>query len=213
MKRLYQGVVLGSATAVAVVAATAALAGTGVGGLFNLGQSNTVNAPSSLYGTTAGKQLVVANFGTVSSSGALLGYGKGSSPAATFQNAGGGPALSLLAGTGQPPFTTNSAYRVANLNADRLDGVDSTQLLRGNGGSYSSRKDIATPDVGIEHHDSLLTVPGLATISGGCEQLANGDESGSFSIDVPSGVRVTDAFAGNGPGRGGGAPRRGVSQV
>jgi hypothetical protein len=122
--------IVGGIVAGAVILAGSAVAGSGVGGLFNLGQSNTVNGTSALSGSTAGKQLVVANVGTATTSSALLGYARGASAAATFQNAGSGPALSLLAGAGQPPFTTNSGYRVTNLNADKLDGRDSTTFLQ-----------------------------------------------------------------------------------
>jgi hypothetical protein len=41
--------------------ATAAMAGSGVGGLFNLGQMNTVNATTQLRGIIAGQQLSVLN--------------------------------------------------------------------------------------------------------------------------------------------------------
>jgi len=43
---------------------TVALAGTGIGGIFNLGQANTVNATSSLSGASTGAQLQVTNTGT-----------------------------------------------------------------------------------------------------------------------------------------------------
>ena len=51
---------LGAATA-ALVVTTTALGGSGVGGIFNLGQTNTVNGTSSLTGTTGSAQLRVAN--------------------------------------------------------------------------------------------------------------------------------------------------------
>src|SRR6185503_7985411 len=43
-----------------LLAGTVALAGSGVGGIFNLGQTNTVNAPTQLRGSTS-QQLVVVN--------------------------------------------------------------------------------------------------------------------------------------------------------
>jgi hypothetical protein len=52
---------LGAAvTALALTTATA-LGGSGVGGVFNLGQANTVNGTSTLTGTTGGPQLKVTN--------------------------------------------------------------------------------------------------------------------------------------------------------
>ena len=181
----------------AVVLAGTAIAGSGIGGVFNLGQSNTVNAPSSLSGTTAGKQLVVANFGTASSSSALLGYGRGASPAATFQNGGAGPALSLLAGTGQPPFTTNSAYRVANLNADRLDGIDSRGFAQTYPGLPSNvagtaKTLLGSNAVSVGSEGGLLAVPGVAHIEAGCGPTQGYlkftiNTSGDFFFDAAGG--------------------------
>jgi hypothetical protein len=45
-----KGVVLGAVTSMLTLAATAALAGTGVGAVFNLGKTNKVNATSTLTG-------------------------------------------------------------------------------------------------------------------------------------------------------------------
>jgi hypothetical protein len=60
-----KGVALGAATSVVVTAGTVALAGTGVGGLFNLGETNTVDQTSALLGTVAGgPQLQVINQGS-----------------------------------------------------------------------------------------------------------------------------------------------------
>ncbi|MDX6510518.1 MAG: hypothetical protein QOE36_22 [Gaiellaceae bacterium] len=146
--------------------ATGAIAGSGIGAVFNLGQSNTVNAPSGLSGTTAGNQLVVANLGTASSSSALLAYGKGASPAATFQNGGAGPALSLLAGAGKPPFTTNSAYRVANLNADKLDGLDASAFTQGVGTqNLAKRVVMSESETNVVR---LFSIPGLGTFTAVC---------------------------------------------
>ncbi|MDX6510517.1 MAG: hypothetical protein QOE36_21, partial [Gaiellaceae bacterium] len=165
--------IVGGIVAGAVILVGSAVAGSGVGSVFNLGQSNTVNAPSGLSGTTAGKQLIVANLGTASSSSAVFGFAKGASPAATFQNGGAGPAVSLLAGAGQPPFTTNSAYRVANLNADKLDGIDSRSFaqtypgLPGNGAG-TAKTLVGSNAVSVGSESGLLTVPGVAHVSASC---------------------------------------------
>lgn len=47
-----------------------------------------------------------------------------------IRNTGQGPALEALVRSGVPPFKVNSNARVANLNADELDGVDSAALQR-----------------------------------------------------------------------------------
>jgi hypothetical protein len=41
--------------------------------------------------------------------------------------------LRLVAGAGRPPFTTNSSTRVDNLNADKIDGIDSAGFVQGAG--------------------------------------------------------------------------------
>ncbi|MDX6513044.1 MAG: hypothetical protein QOE36_2548 [Gaiellaceae bacterium] len=182
---------VGGVVAGAVILAGSAVAGNGIGDVFNLGQPNTVNASSSLTGTTAGKQLDVQNLSTAASSSALYALGKGSVPTATFQNGGAGPAVSLLAGKGQPPFTTNSAYKVVSLNADKLDGVDSTELLHGNGASYSARKELLAPNVGDQSSDTMLTIPGLGTITGSCNRSSATLAVGAISITPVAGGLVT----------------------
>ncbi|MDX6513959.1 MAG: hypothetical protein QOE36_3463 [Gaiellaceae bacterium] len=164
--------VVGGIVAGAVILAGSAVAGSGVGGVFNLGDSNTVDARSVLSGTTAGKELVVANFGTDPASSALLGYARGASPAATLQNAGAGPALSLVAATGQPPFTTNSAYKVSNLNADRLDGLDAASFSRGVGFQNFAERVVVPESTGPE--PLLLSVPGFGTLTVRCQSAAGG---------------------------------------
>src|SRR3954454_17384536 len=57
-----KGAVAGGTGAAAVLAATAAFAGTGIGAVFNLGQTNTVNATSTLTGAkSSGPELQVTN--------------------------------------------------------------------------------------------------------------------------------------------------------
>jgi hypothetical protein len=94
--------VVGLAIMLALVlgVATTALAGTGVGARFQLGQTNTVNAVTKLVGTVAGPSLQVDN----NSTGA------------------GATALDLQVEAGKAPMKVNSDRQVANLNADKLDG-------------------------------------------------------------------------------------------
>jgi len=101
MRTFLKGTVVGGVTSALVMAATAAVAGSGVGAVFNLGRTNSVNRTSVLVGRTAGAMLRVQN--------------KGSGPAASFQVA-----------AGKAPFAVNSNVKVGKLNADLLDGVDST---------------------------------------------------------------------------------------
>jgi hypothetical protein len=88
--------------------ATTALAGTGVGATFNLGQTNTVDAISKLVGSVAGPSLQIDNNSTDASATALdLQVEAGKAPLKVSANAG----------------------KATNLNSDKLDGKDSSQFL------------------------------------------------------------------------------------
>ncbi len=110
--------VVGLAVVLALVlgAATTALAGTGVGATFNLGKVNSVSALSSLVGSTAGPMLKVDNNGT----GAALDLQVGPSTTPPEQKAAA-------------PMTVDSQARVANLNADKIDGKDSSAFAPASG--------------------------------------------------------------------------------
>jgi hypothetical protein len=72
---------------------------------FRLGRINSIDRLSTLIGTTANAMLRVDNNGT-------------------------GPALSLEAGAGNPPVVVNAAAgKATNLDADELDGRDSSAFL------------------------------------------------------------------------------------
>ena len=103
-----KGAVAGGVGATAVVAATAALAGSGVGGVFNLGQTNTVNETSTLAGDKVGPMLQVSN-----------------SNAST-----GSTGVKVTVPTGRPPFAVSSSTFVANLNADRVGYYHADELNR-----------------------------------------------------------------------------------
>jgi hypothetical protein len=116
-KKIYEramGIARGTALTIGVAVmmalvlgvATTALAGTGVGARFDLGKTNTVNAVTKLVGSVAGPSLQVDN----NSTGA------------------GATALDLQVEPGKAPMKVNSEAKVANLNADKLDGLDSTQF-------------------------------------------------------------------------------------
>ena len=118
--------VISAGLLVLVVAGTAA-AGSGIGGVFNLGATNTVNALTQLVGNYS-KMLHIKNTST-STSSFVLG----------LQTAYGTP-LQLIGSTSKPPFTTNSGVKVANLNADKLDGLDQSAFLRSTGTAAAARR-------------------------------------------------------------------------
>lgn len=136
-----RGVVLGSATAVLVLIATSAFAGSGIGAVFNLGQKNTVNRTSVLVGSNSQPMLKVANLG-------------------------GGAAMRIQVQPGAaPPFRVNSNVLVPNLNADTIDGVDSTALIQGTGSIVQARLD--EPADGANR--TILSVPGFGTMEASCD--------------------------------------------
>jgi hypothetical protein len=104
-KDLFRGVVLGAVVSTVVLMAASAMAGTGIGAVFNLGQTNQVNATSTLRGSS-GKTLQVTNTGTGSGVGITVGAGKAP--------------IKVNAGAGKATY----------LNADRVDGKHSNQLVR-----------------------------------------------------------------------------------
>jgi hypothetical protein len=110
---------VGGVAGVALAVTAVALGGSGVGGVFSLGADNTVNKTTTLRNTSSfsGPQLQV-------------------------KNTSGGPALNLQVASGKPPLTVNSSARVTNLNADTVDGTDSSQLLRGPGRVVSGSVDL-----------------------------------------------------------------------
>jgi hypothetical protein len=105
--------------AVALLALFVALSGTAIAatnGNFILGQPNSATTQTGLTANLPGKALQVTNTST----------GTGATP------------LGLTAATGHAPFTVTSTTKVMNLNADQLDGIDSTGLVKGPGSTYGN---------------------------------------------------------------------------
>lgn len=92
-----------------IVALTVGVAGAAFGANganFMLGKTNVANAITQLVGSVAGPSLLVDNNST--------------DAAAT--------ALELQVEAGKAPMKVNSGTQVANLNSDKLDGLDASQL-------------------------------------------------------------------------------------
>ncbi len=92
--------------------ATTALGATGAN--FILGKANTADAVSSLVTT-------------------ITDTTKATQAALMVQQKSGGPALDLRVNSGKAPMKVNSGAKVARLNADRLDNLDSTEFVSGGG--------------------------------------------------------------------------------
>jgi hypothetical protein len=100
-----------SGTVLLLISGSVVLAGSGVGGVFNLGVTNTVNKVTVLKGSASTTLLRVTNDGS-------------------------GPALNLQVknpGTAPIVLDAESTGKVVYLNADMLDGKNSTQFIGGNG--------------------------------------------------------------------------------
>jgi hypothetical protein len=151
-------------TVVAYLALFAALGGTtyaATGGKFILGQSNTASSKSTLSAPIADKALTVTNNSTKA----------------------GAMALGLNVASGHPPFKVNSPTKVANLNADSLDGQDSTAFGR----VRDFSRTIAAASAGPPIRD-IVTFRGLTLSSQGnidngtldCPLYASAADPGQF---------------------------------
>ncbi len=132
------------AMAVALLALFVALGGTALAAnpsLF-LNQANTATAPTSLTANVAGKTLQLTNASTAASA----------------------TPLGLTPGAGRPPFQTPSTTKVAHLNSDLLDGIDSTGFVR----APSIYSNAVSMVPGTTPFTAPNALPGLASISFSC---------------------------------------------
>jgi hypothetical protein len=137
-----QGTVTGAVVAGVALASTAAFAGGGIGGVFNLGRANTVNGQTTLQGSTNGQQLRITNSST--------------GPGAT--------GLGIVTPGNRPPLAVHSKVRVTNLNADMVDGVHASQLVQGGGTVLRKRRETPNPF----GNETFLVLPGMGDIEGSC---------------------------------------------
>jgi hypothetical protein len=135
-----------SAGVLVLVVAGTTVAGTGLGGTFQLGVDNTVNGASTLLTTTFtgttttwATSLQVVNNATTGLSRTLYVLSKSpTAPAAVIQNTVG-TALWLQGPAGKPPLIVSpGAGTATNLSADKLDGIDSTGFLPAQGTAANS---------------------------------------------------------------------------
>jgi len=193
------------------LAATAALAGNGIGDVFNLGVANTVDATSSLSGNPganpelrvtdtgatgagirgdaqSGSGLVGTSVSGIGASGqSQTGIGVNGLHSATTgtnpgvqgatsstdpkaagvvgKNLNGGPGLSAVVKAGAPPLAVNSTGKVANLNSDLLDGIDSDGFTQGKGRIAAARETVPQNDNG----KAIIDLPGFGYVWGECQ--------------------------------------------
>jgi hypothetical protein len=148
---------LSPATVIALIALFVALGGVGVaatGGNFILGQSNTAGATTALKsGVTTGPTLDLANIG-------------------------GRAAARFTSDSNVQPFTVSNSTKIGNLNADRLDGIDSTGFAQGKNVQFLSAR-VTTPIDPNFPFVPIITVPGFGTLKGQCPNF-NGVYDGFF---------------------------------
>jgi len=139
--RFAKVVVLVAIVSSSTVVSTAALAGTGIGGVFNLGTTNRTNASTVLQGSTNGSQLRVVN------------------------DARTGTGIGIRTAANEPPLAVNSQRRVDNLNADLLDGQSAAAFVSGSGQIVSARHEATIPGA----NSVVLTVPTFGTVEASCQ--------------------------------------------
>jgi hypothetical protein len=102
----------------------------------------------------------------------LLGARNVAQSVSTLVKQGAGPALSLQVDSGSP-LAVNSSTKVANLNADKLDGKNSSGFVRGNATTSHAKVDIpaGTSATIISISNPDLRVPYVCPSS---PQTANG---------------------------------------
>jgi hypothetical protein len=129
-----RGAAIGGIAGVLGAGATVALAGSGVGAVFNLGKTNTVDAQSTLTGNAgANPQLKVQNTGTGGALKALSSSGE-----AVYGQSSNGPGLRGTSNAGVGVVgTSRSGYGVyaISTNNDGVDGLSESPNFRGVYGS------------------------------------------------------------------------------
>jgi hypothetical protein len=155
---------LSPATVIALVALFVALGGVGVaatGDNFVLGKSNSAGAKTALTAGISDRALAITNM-NVSSSATALG---------------------LNVPANRPPLIVNSSTKVANLNADRLDGKDSASFLPSGG-------DIALWYSPFEYQSdqAAISVTPLAGAQAQVRSATTGAREVFLPIDLPESI-------------------------
>ncbi|HYP21267.1 MAG TPA: hypothetical protein VEY08_14440 [Chloroflexia bacterium] len=157
--------------ALSVGVASSALAGTGVGATFNLGQTNTVNAVSKLVGSVAAPSLQIDNNAKVNAT-----------------------ALELQAEAGKIPMKVDYQSKVALLNVDKLDGQDAGAFVAAR--TYVVDKDLPLLGGGSVVSEAVGCDAGDVALGGGHPNAAQAThvEASGLSLDP----RAWQAVARNG---------------
>jgi hypothetical protein len=123
-------------------------------------------------------QAVAAPSGTTTATAILKGVSNTANAVTTLVNSGTGAALSLQVKPGNPPLTVNpDAGKATNLDADKLDGLDSGAFLGANG-TATNATNAANADT-LDHRDStdFLAANGKAVDSSHADQADQADQA------------------------------------
>jgi hypothetical protein len=139
----------------------------------------------------------VASYATTGH-GLLLGKANSSKKATTIARTTAGPAFGFRSRAGSPPFSVNSGTRVNGLNADRLDGLDSTSLqtrtrvFEDQGAQNRGSQEIWATPVSAGSYLVRYTAPLVlsAGTAAAPEPVACAIQSGGASYASTSGVRT-----------------------
>jgi hypothetical protein len=110
---------------------------------WRLGVANAINAGTSLSGAVATRLVAISNTSTAAGARALSVISRAASSTLYVQNTGTGPGIQIRVGTGRSPITVDTAAgKALNLNADKVDGYNGSQLVGpaawGNVAGYST---------------------------------------------------------------------------
>ena len=154
-KDLMKGALVGAVTSSIVMISASAFAGTGIGAVFNLGKTNRVNAQTTLTGKVKGRSLQLTNTGS-------------------------GPALGITVRPGQSPLVVSAkAGKAVNLNADKLDGHDSS-FFASTAFSASFANPVIMTSAGEDHTLMKMQVPaGNYVVMARLQGITGGDGGGN----------------------------------
>ena len=171
-----KGIVTGCVCSMVVFVAANALAGTGVGGVFNLGEGNSVDKTTELSGKTSGSQLLVSNgFTGATAVKADAPAGVAVSGRSTSSKGVLGSSASNIGGY----FTSgNLAVKAAGTNG----GVDASATASGRAGVFA-------------HHDGSSSGYGLWAQSGNGPALRLTTSGANAPMSVNSTTRIPNLNA------------------
>lgn len=121
----------------------------------------------------------------------LLGKSNSASTPTSLTNSSG-TALVLNSKSGTPPLKVNNTTKATNLNADQLDGIDSTKFARADVGQTNSIYDTGFPlDVDDDGFNDLLVAvvecpAGTRMTGGGAEDFTDGTTFVNAPLDKTS---------------------------